>query len=73
VGWKLYHGAALAAVALLFQDRLGKILIPPTYSYADLLPWGSHPLLDPLWSTEQTTIEHEGCEATRVEKAAYIQ
>jgi hypothetical protein len=72
VGWKFYHGAALVTVALLFQDRLGKVLIPATWSYADLLPWGSHPLLDPLWSTEQTAIEHAGCEATRVEKAAYI-
>lgn len=72
VGWKFYHGAALAAVALLFQDRLGRVLIPATYSYADLLPWGSHPILDPLWSTERTRIEHDGCEATRVEKVAFI-
>ena len=72
VGWKFYHGAALATVALLFQDRLGKVLIPATYTYADLLPWGSHPLLDPLWSTGLMRIEHDGCEATRVEKAAYI-
>jgi len=72
VGWDLYHGAALATVALLFQDRLGRVLIPATFSYADLLPWGSNPILDPLWSTEQTTIEHHGCEATRVEKVTYI-
>jgi hypothetical protein len=72
VGWKFYHGAALATVALLIHDRLGKVLIPATFSYAKLLPWGSHPLLDPLWSTEQMTIEHDGCEATRVEKTAYI-
>lgn len=70
--WQFYHGAALATVALLFQDRLGRVLIPATFSYADLFPWGSHPMLDPLWSTEQTTIEHAGCEATRVEKAGYI-
>lgn len=70
--WELYHGAALAAVALLFQDRLGRVLIPASFSYADLFPWGSHPILDPLYSTEQTTIEHSGCEATRVEKAGYV-
>ena len=29
-------------------------------------------MLDPLWSTEQTAIEHSGCEATRVEKEGYI-
>ena len=70
--WQFYHGAALATVALLFQDRLGRVLIPATFSYADLFPWGSHPILDPLWSTKQTAIEHAGCEATRVEKAGYV-
>ncbi len=72
VDWNMYHGAALASVALLFQHRFHKVLIAATHSYADPMPWGSHPLLDPLWSTELTEIEHEGCEATRVEKAAYI-
>jgi hypothetical protein len=72
VGWPKYHGAALATVALLFQNRFRKVLIAASHSYADLMPWGSHPLLDPLWSTELTEIEHDGCEATRAEKASYI-
>ena len=72
VGWQKYHGAALASVALLFQHRFRKVLIAATHSYGDLIPWGSHPLLDPLWSTELTEIEHDGCEATRAEKAADI-
>ena len=72
VGWKLYHGAGLAAVALLLQDRLGRVLVPASFSYPDLFPWSSHSLLDPLWSTEQTVIEYDGCEATRVEKVAFV-
>jgi lipid II:glycine glycyltransferase (peptidoglycan interpeptide bridge formation enzyme) len=67
-----YQGAALASVGLLFQHLFHKVLIPATFSYADLPPWGSHPLLDPLWSTEVTDFEHDGAEATRVDKAAYI-
>ncbi len=72
VGWEKYHGAALASVALLFQHRFRKALIAATLTYAELIPWGSHPLLDPLWSTGLTEIEHDGCGATRVDKAAYI-
>jgi hypothetical protein len=72
VSWDKYHGAALASIALLFQDRFRKVLIAATNTYAVLNPWGSHPLLDPLWSTELTEIEHDECEATRTEKAAYI-
>ena len=72
ISWAYYHGSALFSVALLFQHLFRKVLIPSTHTYADLFPWGSHPVLDPLWSTELTEIAHEGCEATRVEKVAYI-
>jgi hypothetical protein len=70
--WAYYHGATLFSVALLFQHLFRKVMIPATHTYADLFPWGSHPVLDPLWSTELMEIAHEGCEATRVEKVAYI-
>jgi lipid II:glycine glycyltransferase (peptidoglycan interpeptide bridge formation enzyme) len=72
VNWDQYHGAALATVGLLFQHLFREILIPSGASYAELYPWGSHPLLDPLWSTDLTRFEHYGCEATRVDKAVYI-
>jgi hypothetical protein len=72
VGWDKYHGAALASVALLLQHRVRKVLIASSYTYAELIPWGSHPLLDPLWSTELTEIEHHGCEVTRIDKLAYL-
>jgi hypothetical protein len=72
VDWDKYHGAALASIALLFQHRFRKVLISSNWSYADLFPWGTHPLLDPLWSTELTEIEHDGCETTRPEKVADI-
>ena len=72
VNWDQYHGAALASVGLLFQHLFREVLIPSGASYAELYPWGSHPLLDPLWSTDLTRFEHYGCEATRVDKAAYI-
>jgi hypothetical protein len=72
VGWKIYHGAAMASVALLFQHRFRRVLIASSHSYVRMLPWGSHVLLDPLWSTELTEIEHDGSEATRIDKMAYI-
>lgn len=73
VPWKLYHGAALASVALLLSDRFRKVYIPSSDTYAELYAWGSHPLLDPLWSTEETQIVHDGCEATRVDKLREIR
>jgi hypothetical protein len=68
VSWTFYHGALLASIALLLAPRFRTVYIPSSHSYAQLFPWGSHPLLDPLWSTEETEIVHDGCEASRVEK-----
>jgi len=72
VKWRFYHGAALASVALLLSPLFHRVIIPASHSYSQLFPWGSHPLLDPLWSTEDTELVHDGCEATRTEKVVRI-
>jgi len=68
----LFHGSLLASVALLLAPSFSKVFIPATHTYRDLMPWGSHPLLDSHWSTERLQIVHDGCEATRVEKVAAL-
>lgn len=66
------HGAALGSIALLLNGVLERIFVPSTNSFAELFPWGSHPLVDPLWSSETIEIVHDGCEASRFEKVAAI-
>jgi hypothetical protein len=63
-----YHGAALASVALALSGGIGRVLVSASFFYADLVPWGSHPLLDPLWSTEWLELRHVGGEARRCDK-----
>jgi hypothetical protein len=70
--WPLLHGPALAVIALLLQGRLRKVLMPSTHSYRRLTPLGSHPLLDPLWSTERLEIVHDAAGTVRPRKIAYI-
>ena len=65
--WGMYFGAALAAVAQALAPNHGKVFIASSYSYAHVQPWGSHPLLDPLWSTEAVQIAYDIGE-TRMEK-----
>ncbi|MBL8824985.1 MAG: hypothetical protein JNJ77_20525 [Planctomycetia bacterium] len=72
VSWRMYHGAALASVAHLLGNRLGTMYLAATHTYADLFPCGTHPMLDPLWSSEAVEIIHDGCEATRFEKVAFL-
>ncbi len=68
VGWVMYYGAVLAGIGLGVQGLWNTVLIPADQTYAEMFPSGSHPLLDPLWSTESTRIVNDGAEATRVEK-----
>jgi hypothetical protein len=66
------HGAGLAAIAQLFQRQYGRVFIASSSTMADLFPWGSHPLLDPMFSTDRTAIEHDGVWLTRLDKAKLI-
>ncbi|MGD0730463.1 MAG: hypothetical protein ABR956_04310 [Terracidiphilus sp.] len=70
-GWEMYCGAGIAAVAYALAPNHGKTYIASSYSYADLFPCGSHPLLDPLWSTEAVKIVHDGGE-NRMDKLRVI-
>jgi hypothetical protein len=66
-GWFMGHGAGMAAVAHALAPNHGKVYIASSYSYSELHPWGSHPLLDPLWSSDAVQIVHDGGE-TRMDK-----
>lgn len=65
------YGTCLAAIsqALCFD----KVFISGADTYEHLPPSGSHPLLDPLWSTERTRLVHTGLSADRSGKLALIK
>lgn len=62
------HGACLAAVGLLLPRRFARVIIPSSWAYTRLRPWGSHPLLDSLWSNGRIEFLHDGAHATRLDK-----
>jgi len=68
----LAHGAALATVAHLLEHELERIYIPASSHLHRLIPFGSHPLLDPLWSSAGLRFFHDGCEASRFAKAEQV-
>ena len=70
--WPPQHGGALIASALGLGTLLGRIHIAASTTYDRLYPWGSHPLLDPLWSTETLTVIHDGCELNTIDKTRVI-
>ena len=68
-----YVGSALASVAILLSRLFSVVYVPATHTYADLFPYGTHPLTDPLWSTEHTQIRVHGADVTRPAKIAALR
>ncbi len=53
-----YHGALLASIGIALGFE--RVFIPASHTWTSLFPWGSHPLTDPLWSTDTVQIVHHG-------------
>lgn len=71
--WALrLHGPFYAACALLVSDTISSAAISSTFEYSNLKPWGSHPELDPLWSSSSTQIVHFGADHSRAEKTELV-
>ena len=73
--WKRFmyiFGSILTASALTFGHLFSRFYIASSFQYTQLFPWGSHPLLDNLLSTETTEIIHDGAHLTRIEKMAAL-
>lgn len=66
------HGAALAAVAAFTSGTVSTMFFASTRTYGELAPWGSHPVLDHLWSGDSLEIVHDGAESSRLEKIVAI-
>ena len=67
------HGSFFAAIAQLFSDRIATVVLAASDDVVGgLHPWGSHPLLDPLFGTAAVRIVHEGIGVTREQKAARV-
>jgi hypothetical protein len=68
----IYHGAFLAGLAHCLGGRFRKVKISATFDAANLEPWGSHPLLDPFYSSAHMAIDHHGLEMSRLTKTAIV-
>ncbi|CAG0954764.1 hypothetical protein ANRL3_00483 [Anaerolineae bacterium] len=67
-----FHGAALAAVAHALANRIGAVYIASTYDIRNMRPWGSHPLLDPLYSSTDLQVRHAYDRLSRLDKVRLI-
>jgi hypothetical protein len=70
--WPMLHGAAMASIVLALGSAFRRMLIAASTTYDKLYPWGSHPVLDPLWSTEAVAFVHDGCELNTIDKTRVV-
>lgn len=71
--WGRYgHGPCLAGAGHALAGHFHTVHISASYWPAVLFPWGSHPEVDPLWTSERTKFIHDGAETPRSEKMREI-
>ncbi|MEH0018842.1 MAG: hypothetical protein V6Z89_04265 [Desulfobacter sp.] len=67
-----FFGAVLAAMAHSFSARVNLMFIGSSYDIPNLHPCGSHPLLDPEYSSYGMRIRHRDYELSRLEKIRVV-
>jgi hypothetical protein len=73
VPWDFAHGAGIAAAGMLLAGDVGEVIVPSSgeiLSPSDRtrLLWGSHPELDPLWTTTEQLFVHHDADVGRQAK-----
>lgn len=67
---EIQHSAILSGLSLMFGAQ--RILVPASSNMDQLVPWGSHPLTDPLFSNDLSCVEHDNM-IYRSEKMEYLR
>jgi hypothetical protein len=68
----LYHGAYLASMAHFLGHAFRTAHVASSFPATNLIPWGSHPQLDPYYCSQHVRLSHEGIEMTRLRKTETI-
>jgi hypothetical protein len=69
--WDWEHGGAMAAVSMFLRANFSRTYFAGSDSSTQrgrIIPYGTHPDLDPLWQTETFKVIHDGNESTRLQK-----
>jgi len=70
--WQDCHGAAVASCLMLLQGGYRTGLIASSRPYQALIPWGSNPVTDPLLSSDNFQIIHDGTAFNRTQKIEQV-
>lgn len=65
-------GAAFSAIAHVFSKRLTDVSINSCHDIPNVIPYSSHPLINPNYSSSNLRIHHEGITLSRFEKTKLV-
>jgi len=72
IPWRIGGGPAMASVGLFLEGICNTVCFAAGSTYDEPRLVGTHPMIDPLWSTEAISFADDGTEATRLEKTRLI-
>ena len=67
-----FFGAVLAAVGHAFSNRINLLYLASSFDLPNLVPCGSHPLLDPEFSSYHLRIRHSHAGLSRMDKLRIV-
>ena len=67
-----FMGATFSAIAHAFSKRLTEVTINSCHDIPNLIPYSSHPLINPNYSSRDFRIRHEGITLSRFEKTKLV-
>lgn len=67
------NGPYLAAIGRCLEPFCPRYMFAASDSKETIAPFGSHPDLDPLWSTPNQQVIYDGFEAGRIEKVRFLR
>lgn len=69
---KMTEGALLASVAHAVGRRISSASLASSFDVSDLAPNGTHPVLDPLYSSHGLQVIHDGIDLSRLDKVRVL-
>jgi len=69
---RVFYSAALAAVGHALSSRIDRLSISSANVIRHLRPWGSHPMLDPCYSSGALQVRHTGLHQRRLDRVRII-
>jgi hypothetical protein len=67
-----WEGAVFSAIGHAFSRRLTAVSIASTYDIPNVQPLGSHPLIDPNYSSSDLQIRHDGITLSRLSRTRLV-